>query len=112
MPGKIVADFTPGEMQARSKYHNAVRLRVRSSDKTLLSSLNQIKNVQEVEPAEAENGRIGCIVIPKNGRSIVAEISEHLRSRDVEIDELHVEPGRLDDVFREITTKNPTKGGK
>lgn len=110
--GKVVTDGTPREMQAKSKYHNAVRLRVRSGDKTVISSLGQIKSVKEVEPAEAEGGCIGCVVIPKNGRSIVGEISEHLRTKGVEIDELHVEPGRLDDVFREITSKKPVKEGK
>lgn len=116
--GKLVADFTPSEMQARSKYHNAVRLRVRTADKSVLSGLNQIKNVKEIEPTEpanptaADNGCIGCIVIPKNGRSIVAEVSEYLRTKGVEIDELHVEPGRLDDVFREITTHTTRKPAK
>ncbi|MFN4839884.1 MAG: hypothetical protein ACK5MB_05900, partial [Phycisphaerales bacterium] len=42
--------------------------------------------------------------IPRRGSSILAEVHTMLRAKDWNADEVRLEPGRLDDVFREITT--------
>jgi ABC-2 type transport system ATP-binding protein len=42
--------------------------------------------------------------LPRNGAIAVAEVGAFLRDRQLTVDEIFVERGTLDDVFREITT--------
>ena len=44
------------------------------------------------------------MVFARNGRSIVAEVADLARDRRWEVAGLRVERGRLDDVFRTVTT--------
>jgi ABC-2 type transport system ATP-binding protein len=103
--GRLVADGTPAQLQARSKYHNAVSLNVRQSDgKAVLEELARLSVVASVEDAGSTGGSlVRCVVIPKGGRSIASEIAAHVKQRGWQVDGLRVESGRLDDVFREIT---------
>jgi hypothetical protein len=41
--------------------------------------------------------------VPRGGRSIIAELSQAVHTLDVPVEEIQVERGRLDDVFRELT---------
>ncbi len=43
------------------------------------------------------------MIFPRDGRSIVAEVTDLVRDRRWEVAGLRVERGRLDDVFRTIT---------
>jgi len=51
------------------------------------------------------DGRL--FVQAKDGESIVAQVSTTLRAQGIDIDEITVESGRLDEVFRQITTQQP-----
>ena len=44
------------------------------------------------------------MIFPRDGRSIVAEVADLARDRRWEVAGLRVERGRLDDVFRAVTT--------
>jgi len=57
--------------------------------------------VAAVDPAGEGDG---LIVFPRAGRPVVSEIADLARNRGWTITGLQVERGRLDDVFREITT--------
>ena len=41
---------------------------------------------------------------PKDGALIATSVASMLRERNIAVDELFVERGRLDDVFRQITS--------
>ena len=43
-------------------------------------------------------------VIPKNGRVLIDDVALVARQRGWEVEQIFIEPGRLDEVFREITT--------
>lgn len=103
--GRLVADGTPAQLQAKSRHHNAVSITVKSHSSPALirSDLAKLSGVDEVEEIGAANGLASFRVFPKGGRAIVSDVSQHARSRGWEIDELHVEAGRLDEVFRTIT---------
>jgi ABC-2 type transport system ATP-binding protein len=107
--GRIVADGTPAELQARSRYHNAVRLTVKGADAAVTEALGGIPGVDRIE-VEGE-GRF--VLFPKDGTAIVERVSERVRERGLEVTELHVEAGRLDEVFRTVTTAalSPGTGG-
>jgi hypothetical protein len=43
-------------------------------------------------------------VRPRDGASIIGDVSTLLRERAIAVDEIHVTRGHLDEVFRDITT--------
>jgi len=110
--GKIVADGTPADLQARSRYHNAVQLSIKADGADLDRELNGLEGVDSVETLDGTGDLTRLRVFARDGRSIVGEISRLARSRGWEIDELHVEEGRLDEVFRSITEGDLTQHAK
>jgi len=113
--GRIVADGTPAQLQARSRYHNAVSITLKNAQGgwgAVRSELTKLGGVLSVEEGDASNGTASFTVFPKGGRAIVTEVSQHARSRGWEIDELHVEAGRLDEVFRTVTSSETAAAGR
>jgi ABC-2 type transport system ATP-binding protein len=114
--GRIVADGTPAQLQSRSRYHNAVSVTLRNSDAAPRSGrgpedwagavrdeLARLENILTVEQVGPANGHATFMVFPRGGRPIVSELSQHARSRGWQVDEMRIESGRLDEVFRAIT---------
>jgi ABC-2 type transport system ATP-binding protein len=102
--GKLVVDCTPDELAAKSRYHNAVSISVSAAmAERIARSLGGIAAVASVQDAGGSNGRVNFLVLPRPGASIVTEISQRARDERWEIDELSVESGRLDEVFRTLT---------
>ncbi len=101
--GRIVADGSPEDLRRRSRLHNAVRVRARCAADGLEADLARIAGVSGVEQTAGGDGVYEALVLARDGASILAGVSDLLRARGVTIDALSVEPGRLDDVFREIT---------
>ena len=103
--GKIVFDSTPAELYARSSYHNAVHVRIKSDEVTkAVATFERMAGVARVERLDPVNGYAGIVVLPKDGRAIVTEVSAQARASGLGLEELRVEAGRLDEVFRSITT--------
>jgi ABC-2 type transport system ATP-binding protein len=103
--GRIVADGTPEELRARSDRHNAVSLRVPAAlAQRATEVLRPLPDVAAVETLAQSNGAVDLLVRAANGRSITAEVGAALRSSHIDVDELYTERGRLDDVFRGITS--------
>jgi ABC-2 type transport system ATP-binding protein len=103
--GKLVADGTPAQLQSKSRYHNAVTVTIRggAAPEAIRTELSRIGGVADVETAPGANGKARFTVFPKGGRSIAGEVSQQVRYKGWELEELHVETGRLDEVFRTIT---------
>jgi ABC-2 type transport system ATP-binding protein len=100
--GKIVADDTPQGLATRSRYHNAVSLRLEQPEQLAAarSALEALPSVSEVEVVERE---ARLTALPKAGASIVGALSELASRQGLKLKELHLESGRLDEVFRTIT---------
>ena len=104
--GKLVFDGTPAALEARSRTHNAVAIRLRQPRAAeVCEGLSAVACVARVETETELDGLASLLVIPKDGRSIVAEISEFVRARGYPVEELQVARGRLDDVFRDLTLR-------
>jgi ABC-2 type transport system ATP-binding protein len=102
--GRILADGTPTELASRSRYHNAVRLALPAgADPAIAVALTQLGPVRSVEPASDSEGE-GFWVFPWRARPIIAEVAELARAHGWPAVGLRAERGRLDDVFRSITT--------
>lgn len=99
--GKILFDGTPKSLAARSEYHNSVHVHLAALAPDLVQQLEALPQVERVETRP--DGALQ--VLPKGGVSILAEVNAVLHKNSAQIDELHVEQGKLDDVFRMITDK-------
>lgn len=102
--GRIVSDSTPEELVARSGRHNAVSISIRTDQPdTVEKDLGGLAGVASVQLIDRENGVARLAVYPKNNASLAAPVSDLARSRGWAVEELTVERGRLDEVFREVT---------
>lgn len=114
--GKVVADGTPAQLRSRSKHHNAVTMSVRVNHaddvRGIRGELTRLSDVYGVEESSgtSANGKHNAVltVLPKNGANLLSEVSGLARNKGWTVDEIRVELGRLDEVFRTITTG---KGG-
>ena len=103
--GRIVVDATPAELRQRSAYHNAVVIRVASVEAPRLrTTLNELSGVARVDCEDFANGAADLMVVPEDGREIAASVRDRLRASGIDVEQMRVEQGRLDDVFRQITT--------
>ena len=98
--GKIVADGTPAELEMRSKYHQAVSVRL-SENYDLAADLVDLAQVGEVEK-DSEDDMVFRI-LANEGNSIFSQVSEIAQSKHWPVTEFHVSRGQLEDVFRTVT---------
>ncbi|GJM11784.1 MAG: ABC transporter ATP-binding protein [Pseudohongiella sp.] len=98
--GKIVADGTPAELEARSKYHQAVSVRL-SEDYDLAADLAGLAEVKEIEK-DSEDDMVFRI-LASDGNSIFSQVSEVAQAKHWPVTEFHVSRGQLEDVFRTVT---------
>jgi ABC-2 type transport system ATP-binding protein len=97
--GRLLADATPAELEARSRYHGAVSFSAPGSgvSQEMLGRLPQVAAI-EVDPLD---GRV--TVFPKPGARVLEPVEDLLRQQGLEVSEIQLERGRLDEVFRQIT---------
>ena len=100
--GKVLIDDSPGRFAARSRFHNAVRLSLAEDHADAERALLRLPGVAAVEVIEDADGR-ALLIVPQEGGSIIAEVTDLVRTAGWPVAALRVERGRLDDVFREIT---------
>ena len=102
--GRTVADGTPADLERRSRYRNAVSVRLsRDSVPALRSALAGIDEIADVESGDDRGDRAHAVVIPRDGAAILDVVNERVAKVGLSVDQLYVERGRLEDVFREIT---------
>ena len=102
--GRIVADGTPASLRARSRYHNAVAVTVTADNAAATrAALADVDDVVEIEVVETGETAI-ITALAKNGRPIVGTVTGRLEDKGIKMMEIAVDPGRLDDVFRTLTS--------
>jgi len=102
--GKVVADSTPQELEARSRINNAVSIRI-ADDKAeeIHAQLVQISCVASVDMVDRSASIAHIMVMPQDGKPILTEISAFVRQSDFLVEEIRAERGNLDEVFRSMT---------
>ena len=98
--GRIVADGTPTELEAKSKYHHAVSVKL-TDDHDLAVDLAGIPEIGEVEKDSED--QLSYTILTKNGQPIFTKVSEVAHSKQWPVTEFHVNRGELEDVFRMVT---------
>ncbi len=97
--GRIVADGTPEELQRRSRYHNAVSLRVPESlVEPVQSSLEALPGVSSVAASDRE-----ITAFAEGGGDILSSIAPLVREAGWPVDAIIPERGSLDEMFRSVT---------
>ena len=103
--GKIVADCSPAELEAQSNYHNAITIRVHETHVDACKGhLDALDIVARVELIGQRDGLAELVAFPVNGQIILDQVNSKLRDGNIGVEEVRLERGRLDEVFRRITT--------
>ena len=102
--GRIVADSTPEELQARSHVHNAVALFLPAEHEAgARAVLDGLPVVASVEPLYTANGVAALRAYPAQGQEILSTVQDAVVGAGIHIEEIYLERGRLDEVFRALT---------
>ena len=112
--GRVVADGTPDELENRSRYYNAVSLSLAPDNvDNVRSALSELAGVAAVEQRATTGSGAELIAVPADGGEILADVSRMVREGGWEVDQIRLERGHLDEVFRTITTGKapPPVGG-
>ncbi len=101
--GRVVADEKPDALIRRSRYHNAVTIRLdRTADlKAVAAELRGLEGVTGIEVDEAGHA---VTAFPRAGGALLAAVGDLAARRHWPVEQLQMEAGRLDEVFRSITT--------
>jgi ABC-2 type transport system ATP-binding protein len=105
--GRIVADGTAEDLMRRLPYHNTIAMYVPAGRaEAVAKALSEFAAVAKVETVGTANGRVRLRASPHAGAPIPSELASLIRARLIEAEEVHVERGNLDEVFRQITTSD------
>ncbi|CAB5117060.1 Gliding motility-associated ABC transporter ATP-binding protein GldA [Olavius algarvensis associated proteobacterium Delta 3] len=105
--GKIVADDTPQGLKATSPTHGSLMVRITAEEpNALLMLLKAEPGVKAAEILEQSDRHARIRIFPENPDAppIADRILAMLSARSATVHSLLVEEGRLDEVFRAITT--------
>ena len=110
--GVVVANGTPEQLKLRSKNAGSVSVRVANgAPDSVRSKLLQLPLAGDVSVG-GDGGWVSARVFPRDrnsGHELGRAIGELAATERWRIEELHTEEGRMDDVFRAITTADTKK---
>ena len=100
--GKLLLDGKPDELERQSRHHNAICLQLAEEHTDVQSQLGSINNIESVDlVAELEDRTF--MLFPKDGQMLLPEVVRWLDDKQWAVENIHLEKGRLDDVFRQVT---------
>lgn len=97
--GRLLADDSPGGLLARSRYFNAVTLVLDDLERAA-SRLGELPESREVE---VRRGRL--TVFPSSRGNLFEAVTGVIQAEGWKVDQIQLEPGRMDEVFRTVTGK-------
>jgi ABC-2 type transport system ATP-binding protein len=112
--GKLVFNGSPAELRARSEDAGAVQVRIHDVPYAEISkTLGAIAGAGAVSKVSEEGQAISVLVLRKDRKlALAAAIKSVLDEKRWQFDELHTKSGRLDEVFRTITSLDSAKEDK
>ena len=98
--GKLLINTTPDKLLTRSRYQNTLSLYAK--DEELLADIKDMPGVKSLE-YDTLSKRWLVFVKDNEKMHVYGQLTNWMSNRTPEVDDLRVEHGRLDDVFRKIT---------
>lgn len=102
--GAIVADAAPAQLKQRSALYNSVTARMAAPAAEALAAARALPGVQRAETVDTAAGEVTLRLFPQSGRLIAPDLLELARMKKWTVRDLRTEDGRLDEVFRTLTT--------
>ncbi len=104
--GKVVGYGTPDELLSRSMYRNSVTVSLKDEEpRKLLNEFNQLDFVYSVEHLQEDRENVVTMrLYPNDKESISMKLEEYLFEKKVQLEHFSVDRGKLDEVFRQLTT--------
>ncbi len=103
--GKVVADDTPDGLRARSTFHGAVSIAFAGKwPENIAAAIGGLPEVGDCRVEEGPDGRRLQVFPQQPGHPIADRVLAAAVQTGAEIASFSVDPGRLDEVFRSITT--------
>ena len=104
--GKLVADTTPEKLVQMADNHNSILLGLNNplseADLIKITEIDSVDSIISLS-AEPKDGLFQYKVVPKEKKNILHSLTIFLREGSYPIEEIHLERGRIDQVFRKIT---------
>ena len=105
--GKVIADGKPADLRTRSRRAGSVLVDLGGmAGSGIKSELEKQPGVESVEETRSDDSGFSGRLFPGKGgdaAAIVAELAKLAASKNWSVRDLHVDEGRLDETFREIT---------
>ena len=102
--GKMIADGTPADLERRSAYYNAVSVRLhRDHVAAITEALDGVAEIERIETIDNADDMAHVLVVSKKGAPIIETVNQRLKARSIATEQVYVERGRLEDVFRQLT---------
>jgi len=109
--GRLVADCSPAELRGRSRYANAVTVQVSSeAADQAASALEKVTGVAGIERRQ-EGALTELTVLAEQGGDLLETVRSSLEEAEIPVRQIALEAGRLDDVFRKLTSSELAETG-
>ncbi len=102
--GRLKADGPPEELKKRSEGYNTLTIELLAPAEQALQAFGRIPDVARVEHVSGRGDRQVLRLVPRDKQSLAVGAIETAARHKWLVLEMRSEPGRLDDVFRRITT--------
>lgn len=102
--GRIKVDGTPAELKKRSRRYNTLTVELVAPAEEAVAAFQQIPDVERVEVLERAGDKQVLRLVPRAQQPLAVAATEVAARHRWLVLEMHTDPGRLDEVFRQITT--------
>ncbi len=102
--GRLKADSHPAELKKRSDGFNTLTIEVLAPAEPAVAAFGRIPDVAQVVRVAGTAEKQVLRLVPRDKQSLAVRAIETAAENRWLVTELRSEPGRLDDVFRQITT--------
>ena len=102
--GKLKIDSNPADLKKRSASYNTLTIELLAPAEQALQAFGQIPDVAQVVPVASQGSKQVLKLVPRDKQSLSVGAIETAARHQWMVTEMRSDPGRLDEVFRQITT--------
>ena len=102
--GRLKADGTPAELKKRGNSYNTLTIELLAPENEAAAAFGALPDVERVETLEKGGEKLVLRLVPKDRQSLAVSAIETAARRKWMVVGMRTDAGRLDEVFRQITT--------